>query len=131
MLWKSIISGLFYENFIRVRFSEFYISCRLNIKYLTRILLTCLTVYSTMLIVRINQCHIKRHCMLLEHSSLIRLLLLPRCNTDYFCRGNYNGNDTLCEAGNVSVTYINPSAWSDGHCPHAARSHSFVYISTS
>jgi len=26
---------------------------------------------------------------------------------------------------------INPSAWSDGHCPHAARSHSFVYISTS
>jgi len=24
---------------------------------------------------------------------------------------------------------INPSAWSDGHCPHAARS--FVYISTS
>ena len=23
------------------------------------------------------------------------------------------------------------SAWSDGHCPHAARSHSFVYISTS
>ena len=28
-------------------------------------------------------------------------------------------------------SYINPSAWSDGHCPHAARSHSFVYISTS
>ena len=26
---------------------------------------------------------------------------------------------------------LNPSAWSDGHCPHAARSHSFVYISTS
>ena len=26
---------------------------------------------------------------------------------------------------------VNPSAWSDGHCPHAARSHSFVYISTS
>ena len=26
---------------------------------------------------------------------------------------------------------FNPSAWSDGHCPHAARSHSFVYISTS
>jgi len=27
--------------------------------------------------------------------------------------------------------YFNPSAWSDGRCPHAARSHSFVYISTS
>ena len=27
--------------------------------------------------------------------------------------------------------FLNPSAWSDGHCPHAARSHSFVYISTS
>ena len=26
---------------------------------------------------------------------------------------------------------LNPSAWSDGHCPHAAHSHSFVYISTS
>jgi len=26
---------------------------------------------------------------------------------------------------------VNPSAWSDGHCPHATRSHSFVYISTS
>jgi len=26
---------------------------------------------------------------------------------------------------------FNPSAWNDGHCPHAARSHSFVYISTS
>ena len=26
---------------------------------------------------------------------------------------------------------LNPSAWSDGHFPHAARSHSFVYISTS
>jgi len=26
---------------------------------------------------------------------------------------------------------LNPSAWSDGHCPHAVRSHSFVYISTS
>jgi len=26
---------------------------------------------------------------------------------------------------------FNPSAWSDGHCAHAARSHSFVYISTS
>ena len=26
---------------------------------------------------------------------------------------------------------VNTSAWSDGHCPHAARSHSFVYISTS
>ena len=26
---------------------------------------------------------------------------------------------------------VNPSAWCDGHCPHAARSHSFVYISTS
>jgi len=26
---------------------------------------------------------------------------------------------------------LNTSAWSDGHCPHAARSHSFVYISTS
>ena len=26
---------------------------------------------------------------------------------------------------------LSPSAWSDGHCPHAARSHSFVYISTS
>ena len=34
---------------------------------------------------------------------------------------------------NVTVRYVlfNPSAWSDGHCPHAARSHSFVYISTS
>ena len=30
----------------------------------------------------------------------------------------------------VGCEYI-PSAWSDGHCPHAARSHSFVYISTS
>ena len=30
-----------------------------------------------------------------------------------------------------SNEYFNPSAWSDGHCPHAARSHSFVYISTS
>jgi len=29
------------------------------------------------------------------------------------------------------ASHINPSAWSDGHCPHAARSHSFVYISTS
>jgi len=29
------------------------------------------------------------------------------------------------------LLYINPSALSDGHCPHAARSHSFVYISTS
>ena len=29
------------------------------------------------------------------------------------------------------ILVINPSAWSDGHCPHAARSHSFVYISTS
>ena len=29
------------------------------------------------------------------------------------------------------ICTINPSAWSDGHCPHAARSHSFVYISTS
>ena len=27
--------------------------------------------------------------------------------------------------------FFNLSAWSDGHCPHAARSHSFVYISTS
>ena len=26
---------------------------------------------------------------------------------------------------------LNLSAWSDGHCPHAARSHSFVHISTS
>ena len=32
---------------------------------------------------------------------------------------------------NDSNLTINPSAWSDGHCPHAARSHSFVYISTS
>jgi len=104
----SIISGLFYENFIKVRFSEFYISHRVNIKYL-RILLMCLTVYSTMLIVRNNHYYIKRHSMLLEHCSLIRLLLFPRCNTDYFCRGNYNGNDILCEAGNVSVTYINNS----------------------
>ena len=32
-----------------------------------------------------------------------------------------------------SVGYgtVNPSAWNDGHCPLAARSHSFVYISTS
>ena len=30
-----------------------------------------------------------------------------------------------------SHVVVNPSAWSDGHCPHAARSHSFVYISTS
>lgn len=109
MLWNSIISGLFYEHFIKVRFSEFYISCRVNIKYLTRILLTCLIVYSTMLIVRTNQCYIKRHCMLLEHSSLIRLLLFPQCNKDNLCRGNYNGNDVLWEAGNVSVTYINIS----------------------
>jgi hypothetical protein len=29
------------------------------------------------------------------------------------------------------VSDVNPSAWSDGHCPHAARSHSFVYVSTS
>jgi len=29
------------------------------------------------------------------------------------------------------LKFLNPSAWSDGHCPHAARSHSFVYISTS
>ena len=33
--------------------------------------------------------------------------------------------------GNRPDIIINPSAWSDGHCPHAARSHSFVYISTS
>ena len=26
------------------------------------------------------------------------------------------------------VIRINPSAWSDRHCPYAARSHSFVYI---
>ena len=31
----------------------------------------------------------------------------------------------------VSRLHFNPSAWSDGHCPHAARSHSFVFISTS
>ena len=31
----------------------------------------------------------------------------------------------------LPIPIINPSAWSDGHCPHAARSHSFVYISTS
>ena len=31
----------------------------------------------------------------------------------------------------VTGSPVNPSAWSDGHCPHAARSHSFVYISTS
>ena len=30
-----------------------------------------------------------------------------------------------------SALPFNHSAWSDGHCPHAARSHSFVYISTS
>ena len=29
------------------------------------------------------------------------------------------------------VDAFNPSAWSDGHYTHAARSHSFVYISTS
>jgi len=33
--------------------------------------------------------------------------------------------------GQNIIGFINPSAWSDGHCPHAARSHSFVYISTS
>jgi len=32
---------------------------------------------------------------------------------------------------NEKLRSINPSAWSDGHCPHAARSHSFVYISAS
>ena len=31
----------------------------------------------------------------------------------------------------AQILCLNPSAWSDGHCPHAARSHSFVYISTS
>ena len=31
----------------------------------------------------------------------------------------------------ITFYVFNPSAWSDGHCPHAARSHSFVYISTS
>jgi len=31
----------------------------------------------------------------------------------------------------LSQDLFNPSAWSDGHYPHAARSHSFVYISTS
>lgn len=77
--------------------------------YLAWILLTCLTVYSTMLIVRNNHCYIKRHCILLEHSSLIRLLLFPWWNTDYFCTGNYNGNDALCEVGNVSVMYMNIS----------------------
>jgi len=34
--------------------------------------------------------------------------------------------DSFCK-----TRYTNPSAWSDGHCPHAARSHSFFYISTS
>jgi len=33
--------------------------------------------------------------------------------------------------GSFEIGLVNPSAWSDGHCPHAARSHSFVYISTS
>ena len=35
------------------------------------------------------------------------------------------------KSNELMKSYINPSAWSDGHCPHAARSHSFVYISTS
>ena len=36
----------------------------------------------------------------------------------------------VTESGN-GLLHFDPSAWSDGHCPLAARSHSFVYISTS
>lgn len=52
---------------IKARFSEFYVSYTVNMKYLTRILLMCLTVCSTMLIVRNNHCYIKQRCMLLYY----------------------------------------------------------------
>ena len=51
-----------------------------------------------------------------------------------FCfENNTIQNNTTIATGNVVklTRKINPSVWSDGHCPHAARSHSFVYISTS
>ena len=46
---------------------------------------------------------------------------------------NYsNGNGVrIVNFATSTNLVVNPSAWSDGHCPHAARSHSFVYISTS
>ena len=48
----------------------------------------------------------------------------PRLGPNVFLTTLFSNTFGLCSS-------LNPSAWSDGHCPHAACSHSFVYISTS
>ena len=61
--------------------------------------------------------------------SIIKTATNKRNAFDNATSVNIN-NKIITNPTNIADAF-NPSAWSDGNCPHAARSHSFVYISTS